>query len=126
MHETLNRVLLGLLLATLLVYWRLISGLFATELTAELLAMTLIHLALMMLAIIGLWRQRPWGYYVVYLLIPASTILLSISFVPFVAELLPRVSETVALPILNGAVLLLAVVAHSAQRRSASPPATVV
>ncbi len=122
MHKVLNRVLLGLLLATLLVYWRLVSGLFATERSAELLAMTLIHLALMMLAIIGLWRQRPWGYYAVYLLVPVSTILLSISFVPFVADLLPRVSDTLALPVLNGAVLLLAAAAHSAQRRSQITP----
>ncbi|MCW5603146.1 MAG: hypothetical protein KIT18_01150 [Burkholderiales bacterium] len=113
----LNQVLVALLLATLLAYWRLFLPFFSGA-PGILILVALTHLVLLIGAIIGLWRFRPWGYYLAYLLVPFSTVMLSISFVPFVPLAFPDNLRPLVLVIVNAAVLLLAVAAHLAYRRT--------
>jgi hypothetical protein len=70
------------------------------------------HLVLLIGSIVGLYRLSPWGFYYVYVMIPFSTILLSVSSVPFVPRLIPFPLGAIVMMVLNLAVLAVTRVAH--------------
>lgn len=118
----LSRALAILFALVLVAYWRLIwvwfrelprdpYGILSVIITA--------YLVLLLGSIVGLLRRRPWAFYCIYVMIPLNTILLSISFVPFVPNLLPFPFSTIALTALNLLVLAIAGVAHVKYKREA-------
>jgi len=111
-----RRSLVGLLLLDLLTSSELVFALLRNPLTILGLVVFL-HLTLLTGSLIGLLLRLPWGFYLVYILVPFSTVLLSISFVPLVPGLLPVEIQWVALTLLNAAVLSLAAFVHLRGRR---------
>jgi hypothetical protein len=78
-----------------------------------------IHVALLVGAVAGLALLRRWGYWCVYLLVPFSTILLSISLIPHLPRPFPPELRPWVLAAANLAVLAAAVFAHAGTRAHA-------
>ena len=78
------------------------------------------HLLLLAGSIVGLLRLRPWGFYLVYLMIPLSTVLLSISFLPLVPRLFPFPLNSIVMSAMNLLVLVFVVSTHAKFRREAA------
>jgi hypothetical protein len=70
------------------------------------------YLALSIASLAGLLLLRPWGFYALYVLIPYSTVMLSVSFVPLPLSVLPLESRWIGLMVLNIAVLFLGAISH--------------
>jgi hypothetical protein len=76
--------------------------------------LSLINAAFLILlvgAIVGLYRVRPWGFISAYCLIPLATVLLGISFIPFLPRLFSFPTSAVLMLLSNVAVLAV-VLAH--------------
>ena len=118
-----SRVLALLLVLVLFRYFRLPLG-FAIFLADGFRSMSYGivvggFLALMAATITGLYQRRIWGVYCVYALVPVSTVLLSIPFIPFVTDLLPTLQmRIIALPIINSAFLVGVMALHLRYRRA--------
>ena len=78
------------------------------------------YLVLSVASIIGLLIQRSWGFYLLYILVPFSTLMLSVSYVPVLVKLPPADKPWILPLLLNAGVIVLAVLVH---RSSESGPA---
>jgi hypothetical protein len=114
-----SRALAALLALVLVADVRLLGTLFRAPVGSPVWGMLAIHVALLIGAVIGLSRLRPWGYHCVYVLVPFSTLLLSISLIPHLPRPFPPEVRPYVLVAANLAVLAAAVFAHVGYRRSA-------
>src|SRR5688572_5671487 len=116
----LSRALAMLFVVVLLANWRLIAGWFWVLPRAPFSDLSLItagYVGLMLGSIFGLLCDRAWAFYCIYVMIPLTTVLLAISFVPILPGLLPFPLNTIALTILNVLVLVVAAIAHARYSR---------
>jgi hypothetical protein len=67
------------------------------------------YLVLSTTCIIGLLAERSWGFYLLYILVPFSTVMLSVSYVPVLVKLPPASNPWIIPLLLNAGVVALAV-----------------
>jgi hypothetical protein len=108
-----SRALAVLLALVLVADVRLLGTLFRGPVGSTLWVMLAVHVALLVGAVAGLALLRRWGYWCVYLLVPFSTILLSISLIPHLPRPFPPELRPYVLAAANLAVLAAAVFAHA-------------
>jgi hypothetical protein len=121
----LSRGLAVLLILLLIADAPLVPMLLRSPVFSTLWAILAVHLGLLLAAIVGLLRVRPWGFYCLYVLVPFSTILLSISFVPHLPRPFPPELRPLVLTVANVAVLLVTAAAHASHRATRRAPAGV-
>jgi hypothetical protein len=114
-----SRALAVLLALVLVADVRLLGTLFRAPVGSTLWVLLAIHVALLVGAVAGLALLRRWGYWCVYLLVPFSTILLSISLIPHLPRPFPPELRPWVLAAANLAVLAAAVFAHAGTRAHA-------
>jgi hypothetical protein len=115
------RALAVLMLLVLVTHWRMVEILVRQLPVDPFGTLSLLALAFTVLlvgSIAGLFLVRPWAFACVYLMIPASTVLLGISFVPFLPRFFPAPARSVGLIAANTLVLAATVLAHVGYRRA--------
>lgn len=61
----------------------------STRFSLFVIVFSLLFLSLNLIAAIGLYRLKKWGFIFAYIAIPFSTFFLATSYIPFVARLFP-------------------------------------
>jgi hypothetical protein len=76
-----------------------------------------VYLALSIASVVGLLLTRTWGFYLLYILVPFATVMLSVSFVPLWLRFPPADKPWLIPTLWNAAVLGLAALAHHWRRK---------
>ncbi len=61
------------------------------------------------LACVGLFLGKKWGFIPLYFYIPAATLFLQVSLIPFIPNVFPAKHHDIAIMVINGLVLLYSV-----------------
>ncbi|SJZ32079.1 hypothetical protein [Photobacterium toruni] len=78
-------------------------------LTTVPVSVTILVLSSGILACIGLFRGKKWGFIPLYFYIPAVTLFLQVSLIPFIPDLFPVKYHDIVIMVINGLVLLYSV-----------------
>ncbi|MEC6906052.1 hypothetical protein [Photobacterium piscicola] len=73
------------------------------------MSITVLVLISGILACIGLFRGKKWGFIPLYFYIPAVTLFLQVSLIPFIPNIFPVKHHDIAIMVINGLVLLYSV-----------------
>ena len=73
------------------------------------MSVTILVLISGILACIGLFRGKKWGFIPLYFYIPAATLFLQVSLIPFIPNIFPVKHHDIVIMVINGLVLLYSV-----------------
>jgi hypothetical protein len=73
------------------------------------MSITILVLISGILACIGLFRGKKWGFIPLYFYIPAATLFLQVSLIPFIPNVFPVKYHDIVIIVINGLVLLYSV-----------------
>ncbi|MEC6796057.1 hypothetical protein VXS03_03210 [Photobacterium sp. S4TG1] len=73
------------------------------------MSITVLVLISGILACIGLFRGKKWGFIPLYFYIPAATLFLQVSLIPFIPNIFPVKHHDIAIMVINSLVLLYSV-----------------
>jgi hypothetical protein len=118
----LSRIIPFVLLGTLLDHWEMIRFVFTSWDDTKLgFGLSLAWLVLLLASVIGIRAGRRWGALSLIVLMPVSTIMLSVSLVPFLTSIVPAAARPYVMMALNLLMLIAAIVLATPPVRRAVP-----